>query len=306
VSQPQADLVTFENTFGLPHVPWTTITVGGGSSDTSGNDEWDLDTQYITGMAPNVSSLLVYAGVSLSNADIAAVMNRWVTDDRASVGNFSAGECELLAQVSGFQTAGDQILAQAAAQGQTLFNSSGDTGSQCAALVGVNGVPLGAPGVEYPSASPYVVSVGGTTLINGPSVAKEAAWYAGGGGQSLFENEPSWQSGVGGSNLGVLRGVPDVALDADPTTGYTVIVNGSQTTIGGTSASSPAWAGIWARAQSAHGGTLGFAAPTIYREAAASFFDVVLGTNGIYPATPGYDYTTGRGTPDIQAFVAGA
>jgi pseudomonalisin/xanthomonalisin len=306
VSQPQKDLVTFEQRFGLPQVPWTTVRIGAASSDTSGNDEWDLDTQYSTGLAPDVAALRVYAGPSLSNDDVLATINRWVTDNATRQASFSAGECESLAWLTGFTDGLDAVLAQAQAQGQTLFTSSGDTGSFCpAGPAGVNGVPAGLPGVEYPAASPGAIGVGGTTVLGpGPN---EVAWAAGGGGSSFFEPTPSWQQSAGGSFTGVQRGVPDVALDADPFSGYRVIVGGQEMTIGGTSASAPAWQGIWARAQSAHGGALGFAGPVIYgAEPASAFHDIVIGHQGIYPATPGWDYTTGRGTANIAAFVAGA
>ena len=197
-------------------------------------------------------------------------------------------------------------MKQAAAQGQTLFTSSGDTGSFCpVGPAGVNGVPAGLPGVEYPAASPYAIGVGGTTVVgSGPT---EVTWYAGGGGATYFEDVPSWQQNAGGSFVGVDRGVPDVALDADPLTGYRVIVDGTEEIIGGTSASAPAWQGIWARAQAAKGGALGFAGPVIYTtEPASAFHDITVGAIGHYVATPGWDYTTGRGTPDITAFVNGS
>lgn len=306
LSQPQRDLRTFESSFHLPQVPWTTIPVGSASTDTSGDDEWDLDTQYSTGFAPGVSSLLVYDTTSLSDSDILAEMNRFVTDDLSRQASFSAGECEVLADTDGFVASGDQVLKEAVAQGQTLFAASGDTGSFCPALVSENGVPAGLPDVDYPASSPYAVGVGGTTLLGLPSPLHEVAWYAGGGGQSLLEAEPSYQSSVGGENLGIRRGVPDVALDADPESGYEVVVGGRQETVGGTSASSPSWLGIWARTQAAHASSLGFANDTIYAEPASSFHDIVVGANGLYTAGPGYDYITGRGTPDITAFVNGA
>jgi pseudomonalisin/xanthomonalisin len=191
LTQPRKDLVTFEDKFGLPHVTWNQIQVGAPSSDTSGADEWDLDTQYSTGMAPDVSQLDVYDGASLSNDDILATINRWVTDDQSRQGSFSAGECEVLAFATGFTDALDVVLQQAAAQGQTLFLSSGDSGIFCTAVVGVNGVPAGVPSVEYPAASPNAIGVGGTTVLGpGPS---EVAWYAGGGGSSDVEPTPSWQ-----------------------------------------------------------------------------------------------------------------
>jgi pseudomonalisin len=306
VAKPKADLVTFEHQFGLPVVPWNTVQVGPQTSDTAGNDEWDLDSQYSTGLAPNVSALYDYNGGSLSNTDIADTITRWVTDNTTRQASFSAGECETLAQVTGFQTTLDNTLKQATAQGQTLFTSSGDTGSFCpVGPAGVNGVPAGLPGVEYPAASANAIGVGGTTVVgSGPT---EVTWYAGGGGATYFEDVPSWQAGAGGSFVGVDRGVPDVALDADPLTGYRVIVDGTEETIGGTSASAPAWQGIWARAQGAKGGALGFAGPVIYTtEPASAFHDITVGAIGTYAATPGWDYTTGRGTPDITGFVNGS
>lgn len=306
VSQPKKDLTTFESKFGLPTVTWNQINVGATSTDTSGDDEWDLDSQYSTGFAPGVSTLDVYVGPSLSDQDILATINRWVTDDIAKQGSFSAGECELLAYASGFTTGLDAVLEQADAQGQTMFSSSGDTGTQCPAIVGVNGVPAGIPGTNYPASSPYGIGVGGTSVVSasGPS---EIAWYASGGGSSLIEPTPGFQSTTtyGGAPL-LRRGVPDVSLDADPNSGYEVIVSGAEQVIGGTSASAPSWQGIWARAQGAHSGGLGFAGPVIYKtEPASAYHDITLGGNPL-PALPGWDYATGRGTPDITAFVGGA
>ena len=163
LSGPQADLRTFEAKYGLPAVPWTTIPVGASSTDTSGDDEWDLDTQYSTGLAPSVSHLDVYDGASLDDDDILATINRWVSDDTDSQASFSAGECEVLANAAGFSTGLDAVLEQAVAQGQTLFTSSGDNGGYCSAIVGENGVPAGAPDALYPAASPYAIGVGGTT-----------------------------------------------------------------------------------------------------------------------------------------------
>jgi pseudomonalisin len=305
LSQPKADLATFESHFGLPAVTWNQIDVGAPSSETEGDDEWDLDTQYSTGFAPGVKQINVYVGSSMEDSDIVATIDRWVGDDASSQASFSAGECELLSDAAGFTESLDTVLAEAAAQGQTLFTSSGDTGSQCPALIAENGLPLGLPGVNYPASSPDAIGVGGTTVLgSGPT---EIGWYAGGGGTSVIEPTPSWQQSAGGSFLGAMRGVPDVALDADPNSGYDVFIDGKEEVIGGTSASAPSWQGIWARAQGAHGGTLGFAGPVIYgSEPETAFNDITLGDNGLFPDTPGWDYVTGRGTPKIEAFVAGA
>ncbi len=306
VSQPKKDLATFESKFGLPTVTWNQINVGATTTDTSGDDEWDLDSQYSTGFAPGVSTLDVYVGPSLADQDILNTINRWITDDISKQGSFSAGECELLAYASGFTAGLDAVLKQADAQGQTMFFSSGDTGAACPAVVGVNGVPAGVPGTNYPASSPYGIGVGGTSVLS-PSGPSEIAWYAGGGGSSLIEPTPGFQSTTtyGGAPL-LRRGVPDVSLDADPESGYEVIVSGTEEVIGGTSASAPSWQGIWARAQGAHSGGLGFAGPVIYNtEPATAYHDITLGGNRL-PALPGWDYATGRGTPDITAFVGGA
>ena len=308
LSQPRKDLATFETQFGLPAVTWNQINAEAPGTDTSGDDEWDLDSQYSTGFAPGVTQLDVYVGASLSDQDIVTTINRWVTDDISKQGSFSAGECELLAYAAGFTSSLDTVLAQADAQGQTMFFSSGDTGSQCPAVEAVNGVPAGAPGVNYPASSPNGIGVGGTSVLS-PSGPTEIAWYAGGGGSSFVEPTPAFQSStdVGGAAPLVRRGVPDVSLDADPESGYEVIVGGTEEVIGGTSASAPSWQGIWARAQGAHSGALGFAGQVIYNtEPASAFHDITLGSNGLFTALPGWDYTSGRGTPDITAFVGGA
>jgi pseudomonalisin len=306
-----SDLRQFETLEGLPEIPTTIIPAPDGSTDTSNSDEFDLDSQYSSGFAPDASQLLLYDGDSLSDADILNAVDTWVSQDQASQASFSAGECEVLAEVAGFTTSLDAVLEQADAQGQTLFVSSGDSGGYCQAEVGENGVPAGVPDVLYPAASPYAIGAGGTSLVGTglPSVSgvaslDEIGWYAGGGGISLTESAPSWQTGVGGSFVDVGRGVPDVSLDADPESGYNVIVSGSEEVIGGTSASAPSWQGIWARAEGAHGDSLGFAGPVLYGLPASAFNDITVGDNGLFPCTPGYDYVTGRGTPDISAVVA--
>jgi pseudomonalisin len=307
VSQPKADLATFEKTYGLPTVTWNQINVGTPSTDTSGDDEWDLDSQYSTAFAPGVTTLNVYVGPSLNDDDILSTVNRWVSDDVAKQGSFSAGECDLLADASGFTTGLDAVLEQADAQGQTMFFSSGDTGSQCPAVTGVNGVPAGIPDTNYPASSPYGIGVGGTSVLNNNPLS-EVGWYAGGGGLSPVEPAAAFQANA--KVLGVAapptRGVPDVSLDADPESGYDVVVSGAVEGIGGTSASAPSWQGIWARVNGAHSG-LGFAGPILYStEPSSAFNDITVGANGAYTAGPGYDLVTGLGTPDIAKLVNGA
>ncbi len=123
-----------------------------------------------------------------------------------------------------------------------------------------------------------------------------------GGGVSGFFALPTYQqtAGVPKSPSGFVgRGVPDVAGDADPETGYNVVVDGSATVIGGTSAVAPLWAGLLARINQSLGKDVGYVNPLLYAsESAATFHDITSGTNGTYSAGPGWDACTGLGSPD--------
>jgi pseudomonalisin len=191
-----------------------------------------------------------------------------------------------------------------------VFASSGDTGSACIVGTGENGVPgEGLPMVEYPASSPYVIGAGGTTLFTNSNGTwnDEIAWYAGGGGISQFEASAYWQSPVNTFST-VGKGVPDVAMDADPESGVSIWLDGAETCCyGGTSLSSPLSLGVWARLQSAHANKLGFAGPVLYTGAVAlpsaaspvGFHDIIVGANGLYTALPGYDLVTGLGSFDV-------
>jgi pseudomonalisin len=327
-----SDLRFAENAQGLPQVPVTVVTVGLPSPDTAGAAEWDLDTQSSTGMASNVKMLYIYATTSLTDSDIANNYSHWVGAHVAQLGNSSFGECEYQAFLDGSMKVDDHLFMQGAAQGQTMFVSTGDTGSSCA-LAPTNGVPgSGIPMVEYPAASAYVVGVGGTTAVaNSPDGAYvgEAAWNAGGGGLSQFENSTSWQQAVIPTSTGAaatnLRGLPDIAMAADANSGaYNVYgpnipgVGNCSTGcgIGGTSEASPLAMGSYARLLTAHP-SLGYAPPLLYQnflenqnstttvtgppptQTLGGFHDIITGANGAYTALPGYDYTTGLGTLDI-------
>jgi pseudomonalisin len=157
--------------------------------------------------------------------------------------------------------------------------------------------------------------VGGTTLqtsANG-SYSNEIAWVAGGGGPSLFEAPRKYQQGVappvgtpcaaGGVACG--RGVPDIAMDADPNSGANVYVDGQPVGVGGTSLSSPLALGVWARMESARGNRLGFAGKRLYAaRGTTAFHDITVGNTGPYPAAPGYDYATGIGTFNVAKAIA--
>ena len=309
------DLRTEESANGLPQVPVSVVYTGPVTPQVGADaDEWDMDTQYSTGMAGNVGKLYIYSASTLTDSDLALAFNQFATQDVAQAGSASFGECEYQSYLDGSMVAWDEIFAEAAAQGQTVFASAGDTGGFCPVAPN-NGVPAGVPDVNYPASSPYVVSVGGTTLLTNPdgSYDTEAAWVAGGGGPSLFEYQPYWQDGValptGSACVTTLacpgKNVPDIAMDADPESGANVYIGGQPQGVGGTSLASPLALGVWARLESSHSNGLGFGSPDLYAQyGTAGFHDVTLGDTGPYPATPGYDLATGMGTFDVAQMNA--
>jgi kumamolisin len=192
-------------------------------------------------------------------------------------------------------------LQDAAALGVTVTVAAGDDGSS-------DGLPHGEH-VDFPASSPFALACGGTKLevtasgsIQGESVWNEQGSGRGatGGGFSAVFNLPDYQRNSNASKHGKMRGVPDVSGNADPTTGYRVLVDGSMEVIGGTSAVSPLWAGLVALLNQQTGSALGFLNPALYAKAAGGFHDIVTGDNGSFKAGPGWDATTGLGTPDAK------
>ena len=326
-----SDLRAEETQNNLPQVPVNIVqenAASGSSTDTSGTDEWDLDSQSSTGIAGAVSSLTFFNAASLSLGDLGAVINDWAGQSTVKQLSASLGLCEGLASAGGGTAAIDNSLKQAAAQGMTFFASSGDNGAACPLpIISQNGIPLLGltGGVEYPAASQWAVGVGGTTLSTnaGPTHGSETAWQPGGGGFAFSERQAPWvgpasSNGLQGNLENVFgavgggRPVPDIAMDADPTSGAKIIYNGAPHTFGGTSLAAPLANGGWALIQQADGGNLGDAAPAFYRlynghpaGQTPGFHDVTSGNNGLYFAGTGFDETTGIGTYDL-APLAGA
>jgi kumamolisin len=208
----------------------------------------------------------------------------------------------------------DSALADAAALGVTVTAASGDDGSSDRAASGVH--------CDFPASSPHILGCGGTTLQADPSsgtVTSETVWNGGssggstGGGVSDVYPVPDWQTSAGvptrsgGGRRGTGRGVPDVAGNADPSTGYQVYVDGQDQVFGGTSAVAPLWAGLIARLAQSVGHSLGLLQPTLYAgaagQAAKGFRDITDGDNGAYAAGPGWDACTGLGVPDGTALL---
>jgi kumamolisin len=197
-------------------------------------------------------------------------------------------------------TAFDSAAQDAAALGVTICAASGDSGSS-------DGVNDGANHVDFPASSPHILGCGGTSLqsANG-AIQSETVWNdgtqggAGGGGFSTQFPLPAWQASakiVPPSGGG--RGVPDVSGDADPETGYSVLVDGESMVIGGTSAVAPLWSGLIALLNEKLGKPLGFLQPTLYGlpQSDGVFHDITSGSNGAFSAGPGWDAASGLGTP---------
>lgn len=176
----------------------------------------------------------------------------------------------------------------------------------------------GGSGPLYPAASPLVLAVGGTSLpldASGNRIGPETAWSGSGGGISAYENEPGYQLVLPVPDTGGRRGVPDVAYDADPGTGFAVYdatVSGGSTgwfRVGGTSAGAPQWATLIALANEGRTAPLSstdLATSPWYEAGAAdvygnSYRDITAGSNGfcgaVCTATTGYDFITGLGSP---------
>jgi kumamolisin len=211
------------------------------------------------------------------------------------------------------RTAMDQAFADAATIGVKVTVAAGDNGSSDA----TSGT---APHVDFPAASPHVLACGGTSLslTRSDTILGETVWNDGtsggatGGGVSDTFARPSWQTKAGVPvRLGTSksgRGVPDVAGDADPRTGYQVYVDGQAQVIGGTSAVAPLWAGLVARLAQATGAKLGLLPPKLYAgvqsgQPATGLRDITSGSNGGYSAHAGWDACTGLGTPVGTALV---
>ena len=302
----KSDFSKFLSQNGLASIPLNVVLVNGGGTDTSGDGEWDLDTQDIVGISGGVKALYLYDTPTLSDADLTADFNKVVTDNLVKVINVSIGGCETGAEVSG-AAEDDNIFQQAVAQNQTFSISTGDSGADECGTGGV--VP------SWPADSQYVVAVSGTELFtSGTTWGGETVWNelasnegATGGSPSTFEPQPSWQNGVGKNAGNTHRGLGDIAFDGDPNSGAIVIVDGANQQIGGTSLSSPLFVGVWARALATKS-TLGFAAPAIYADAvsnyAADFHDVTSGNNSGETAAVGWDYPSGFGSVNIANFVS--
>jgi subtilase family serine protease len=290
----QSDLNAFCAQYGLPAATVNVVYPSGKvtTSDSGWAGETALDVEWAHAMAPGATLVLVVAPDS-SVSSLMVAVNYAVSTLKANFVSMSWGSSEFGSEKnydSSFNKSGVVFVAAA-----------GDSG----------GV------VDWPASSPFVLGVGGTTMLYNTTTAaitSEVGWSSGGGGVSRYETLPSYQAGW---NVNGGRGVPDVSYDADPYTGVSVYFTdptlnaaGGWYVFGGTSAGTPQWAALLARRASlGNAGTTlfntvlyGTAVSSANTNYARLLRDITEGNNG-YPAEVGYDLVTGLGSP-VAAQIA--
>ncbi len=302
-----SDLKTYFKNLGiaLPTVVSVSVDRGRNSPSTanSADGEVDLDIQVVGSIAPK-AQIVVYFAPNTDQGFLDAITTAiHDTQHHPSVISISWGGPESTWTTQAIQ-AMDQAFQAAAALGVTVCCAAGDNGS-------TDGVTDGKAHVDFPASSPYALACGGTNLAaaNG-KVTSEVVWNnpsggSTGGGVSDVFPLPTWQAAAGippsinpGGRIG--RGVPDVAGDADPATGYQIQIDGKLYVIGGTSAVAPLWAGLLALVNQQLGKSVGYINPLLYQQVVqkGALRDVTIGNNGGYAAKPGWDACTGLGSPD--------
>ena len=294
-----------ENTYfaGLGVAPpaITSVAVDGAinfaNGDPNGDDsEVMLDMEIIGALAPRARMVVYFANDddrSFFDAVAVAVHDQFRAPSVISI-SWGHAEPTWTQQAT---TAFNELLQEAALFGVTVCVASGDTGSS-------DSVTDGKPHVDFPASSPWALGCGGTRLESDhKTISKEVVWNnsigSTGGGVSEIFSLPAYQNGAGvpqTSTGSKGRGVPDVAGDADPTTGFDVVVDGRYDIIGGTSAVAPLWAALIARINEATQKTAGFINPLLYQNSSACR-DITEGSNGAYSAGKGWDPCTGLGSP---------
>lgn len=310
-----SDLSTYFSGLGVPTPEVVSVPVDGGannpSGDPSGPDgEVTLDIEIAGAVAPKAKIAVYFA--PNSDAGFVDAVSQALHDsaNKPSVLSISWGGPESSWTDQAVASFND-TLRSAMALGVTICAASGDSGSS-------DGSPSGKDDVDFPASSPYVLACGGTRLsanAGASTIAREVVWNDGagggstGGGVSARFGLPAWQQGlraarVNGSAVSLAkRGVPDVAADASPASGYEVLIDGQSMPVGGTSAVAPLYAGLVARINAIAGTAVGFVNQKLYG-ASNAFNDITSGNNGTYAAAAGWDACTGLGSPKGRAIAA--
>jgi kumamolisin len=307
-----SDLQSYFQRLGVPQPSVVSVPVDRGSNAPTGDpggpdSEVTLDIEIAGAIAPRATIAAYFATNSDAGFIDAFTQALHDTTYRPSVISISWGGPEPSwtdQAISAFNDA----LQSAVALGVTVCAAAGDSGSG-------DGTTDGADHVDFPASSPYVLACGGTRITasaassKAQSIAGEVVWNDGasggatGGGVSARFAAPAWQEGLkatrsdGSSTPLTNRGVPDVAADASPASGYRVLVDGRALAVGGTSAVAPLMAALIARINAKAGKPAGFINAALYKSVGA-FNDITQGGNGSYAATRGWDACTGLGSPN--------
>ncbi|TMC95637.1 MAG: hypothetical protein E6J22_03215 [Chloroflexi bacterium] len=331
----QKDMDVFDKKFGLPPVtiqvvsPLGTAPLDANNKDLGGwAGETELDVQIIHAVAPDAHIIVMTSPVDETQGTIG--LPEFLKLEQYAVAHhlgqifsqsFVASEATLADSagqklVKSFSDFYRQITTQ---QGFTVVSGSGDNGATDWANIAATRLSPN-PTVNFPADVPWVTAVGGTTLRNTPPGYNESAWSGSGGGMSKFFTEPDFQKSMPStlqSQLAGQRGLPDIAGDANPVTAMIHYIFGHWNQIGGTSASTPFWAGIVAIANQMAGHPLGFINPGLYKLAASQnaqkdFRDITSGNNEVndgnihvkgFQAVQGWDAVTGWGSPQASQLI---
>jgi subtilase family serine protease len=330
----QQDMDVFDQQFGLPPItikvlaPLGTVPFDASNREMAGwAAETTLDVQIIHAIAPDAGIVVLTSPVDETEGTIGlpqflqleqyAVAHQlgYIFSQSWTASEVTLADAAGRQEVQAFSAFYQQIVTQ---QGYTVVNASGDSGATD--YMDLNATKLSPTRtVGFPVDVPWVTAVGGTTLTPSGSTYEEVAWPGSGGGVSTFFAQPAFQQALpqsAQSLLGGQRGLPDVGVDADPATGMAFYVGGHWDQAGGTSASAPLMAGIFAIANQMAGHPLGFVNPGIYKLGASAsagqdFRDITSGDNNVdqdvqvqgFPAGPGWDLVTGWGAPQADHFV---
>jgi kumamolisin len=298
-SWAQSDMASYFNSIGQP-MPSITDCSADGSSNNGTNPDPNADFEVALDIQVAAASYFMATGKAATirvywAQDIASAITA-ATKDGCSVFSCSWGDDEanwLPADIKATEAA----AAVAIMDGMQLCCAAGDNDSS-------DGGP-NAANVDYPGSSASVICCGGTSK---PAGGPEVVWNNNpgnsdgegtGGGYSTLFPLPTWQDIAVTPPKGLGRGVPDVAANADPQTGYEIFVHGQSQVVGGTSAVAPLYAGLLA----AFGKMILFVEMVLYSNS-KDFADITQGNNGAYSAGPGWDPCTGWGVP-IGAALAG-
>ena len=294
----QSDMDAYFQSINQPTPNITDVSVDGTQNDPNQSVGSDDDPDYEVALDIQVAGASYYA----ATGQAATIRVYWSQDIASAVQKAASDGCDVCSiswgadEATWGTTAAQQMETAAAAatsSGMVVFAASGDNDSSDGGSTPAN--------VDAPSSCPHVVGCGGTYK----TTTVETVWNDNpgqtdgegtGGGYSTIFPVQSFQIGVppppANTQYGKGRMVPDVSADADPNTGYNVVVHGTTTVVGGTSAVAPLYAGLFA----AFGKKLGFVTPSLYQNQ-GDFNDITSGGNGFYNAGPGPDPCSGIGSP---------